>query len=62
MSDLKTSESQLKANKKWKENNKERMNYIRKRSAARNFITVATTEDLDELEQLIAERRNVLPR
>ncbi|WP_159723540.1 hypothetical protein [Enterococcus sp. CSURQ0835] len=58
MTSKKTSEAQLKASRKWQEKNKEHMNYIRKRSAARGFIKVATQEDLDELKQLISERQN----
>lgn len=58
MVEKKTSEAQLKASRKWQEKNKEHMNYIRKRSAARGFIKVATQEDLNELKQLIAEREN----
>ncbi|HIZ96375.1 MAG TPA: hypothetical protein H9803_06700 [Candidatus Ligilactobacillus excrementavium] len=52
------SEAQKKANKKWDQKNKDRKAYINKRSAARSFIKkLATTEDLDELQQLIGERR-----
>lgn len=62
MTKNKTSDSQLKANQKWNSNNKERMNYIRKRSAARGFVKVATTEDLQELESLIYERKNMIEK
>ncbi|XOQ12620.1 MAG: DUF3847 domain-containing protein [Shouchella clausii] len=49
------------ANKKWQEQNRERARYLRNRSTARSFIRKqATNEDLDELEQLIAERRQQL--
>ncbi|WP_348769616.1 hypothetical protein [Streptococcus sp. NLN64] len=55
------SESQQKANQKWAENNKERRSYLSSRSSARSFIrNKATLEDLDELTQLIQERRNML--
>jgi len=55
--------SQKQANKHWEEKNKEYSNYLKSRSAARSFIrNKANLDDLDELEQLIAERRNVLPR
>ncbi|MCM3549391.1 Uncharacterised protein [Niallia circulans] len=49
------------ANKKWQEQNRERARYLRNRSTTRSFIRKqATAEDLDELEQLIAERRQQL--
>ena len=55
------SESQKRANKKWDEVNKERKAYINKRSTARSFVkNLATLEVLDELTQLIQERRNML--
>lgn len=55
------SESQKRANKRWDEANKERKAYINKRSTARSFVKkLATLEDLDELTQLIQERRNML--
>ncbi|MGG7056658.1 hypothetical protein ACQPUZ_00010 [Clostridium tertium] len=61
MSDKKISEAREKANKKWNENNKEHMNYLRSRSSARSFIrNKATLDDLEELEQLIEERRKQL--
>lgn len=60
MTERKTSDAQMKASRKWQEKNKEHMNYIRKRSAARGFLKVATEQDLDELETLIAERRDQL--
>ena len=47
---------QQKANKRWNEKNKERRNYLSKRSAARSFIrNSATKEDLLELKELIEE-------
>lgn len=49
--------SQQKADKKWAEKNRERRNYLSKRSAARSFINNnATHEDLLELKQLIENR------
>lgn len=61
MSDKKISEARERANKKWNENNKEHMNYLRSRSSARSFIrNKATIEDLEELEQLIEERKKQL--
>ena len=52
---------QTEANKRWQEKNRERNRYLTRRSTARNFIKKdATEEDLQELEQLIAERREEL--
>lgn len=53
--------SQTEANKKWQQKNKEYSNYLKARSTARGFIkNRATKEDLEEFEQLIAERRKQL--
>ncbi|VUW91006.1 hypothetical protein [Streptococcus vestibularis] len=53
--------AQTKATKKWNEQNREHRNYLSKRSSARSFIrNHATVDDLKELEELIAERRNRL--
>lgn len=50
---------QTEANKRWAEKNRERARYLRNRSAARSFIKKqATEEDLEELENLISNRRN----
>lgn len=60
---VKTSKAQMDAQKRYDEKNREQRNYLAQRSTARGFIrNKATIEDLAELEQLIAERRNVLPR
>ncbi len=49
---------QTEANKKWQEKNRERASYLRNRSTARSFIRKqATEEDLQELEELIEEKR-----
>ena len=51
-------DARKRANKKWAENNREHRNYLSKRSSARSFIrNHATGSDLNELEELIAERR-----
>ena len=51
-------EAQKRAKAKYREKNKERENYIGARSAARSFILKkATKEDLEELLELIKERR-----
>ena len=55
----KTSEAQIKANKKWIEANREKANYMRGKSSAKSFIrNKATLEDLEESEKLILERKN----
>lgn len=52
---------QTEANKKWQEQNRERARYLRNRSATRGFIKKqATKEDIEELEKLIEERKNVI--
>lgn len=54
-------DAQAKATKKWNANNREHRNYLSKRSSARSFIrNHATGSDLNELEELIAERREAL--
>ena len=51
------------ADAKWASENKEHKNYLRRRSDARSFIrSKATLVDLDELETLIAVRRDELER
>lgn len=60
MTDKKTSEAQLRASKKWQQDNKEHMSYIRKRSGARGFMKVATQEDLEEMKILIKLREQEL--
>ena len=48
------------ADRRWAEANRERRNYLSKRSSARSFIrNWATEEDLDELAALICERRAI---
>lgn len=50
-----------KADKKWREQNKEHRRYLSYRGTARTFIrNHATFEDLEELENLIKERRSEL--
>lgn len=54
-------DAQEKATKKWNKQNREHRNYLSKRSSARSFIrNHATGSDLNELEELITERRNRL--
>ncbi|MDG3375088.1 hypothetical protein P5D95_26855, partial [Vibrio parahaemolyticus] len=56
----KTSDAQIKASRKWQEKNKEQMNYIRKRSAARGFLKITNKEDINEMEQLLKNRKEEL--
>lgn len=52
-----TKKSQLKANKKWADENREHANYLKNRSATKSFIrNKATQEDLLELKKLIEEK------
>ena len=52
---------QTEANKRWQEQNREKARYLRNRSTARSFVKKqATLEDIEELEQLIEERRKEL--
>lgn len=58
---MKYTEAQKNADKKWRENNKEHASYLRSRSSARSFIrNKATLEDLQELEELIKNRKEEL--
>ncbi|WP_346879290.1 MULTISPECIES: hypothetical protein [unclassified Clostridium] len=53
--------TQTEANKKWQQKNKEYSNYLKSRSTSRSFIkNKATLEDLEELKNLIEERREQL--
>lgn len=49
------------ANQNWEKKNREYASYLKSRSSARSFIrNKATTEDLEELQKLIEERRELL--
>lgn len=53
--------NQTEANKRWQEKNRERTRYLRNRSASRSFLkNQATLEDIEEMEQLIEERKKAL--
>lgn len=53
--------AQTKATKKWNKNNREHRNYLSKRSSARSFIRKhATVDDLNELEEIIKEKKEEL--
>jgi len=51
--------AQTEANKRWQDKNKEHAKYLQYRTYTRSFIrTLATEDDLEELEKLIADRRD----
>ncbi len=59
----KYTEAKAKANKKWNQNNKERVQYINKRSVTKSFIlNLATEEDLKNIESYIIERKKRIRR
>ena len=50
-------------NRRWQEKNRAHRSYLSSRSSARSFIrNKATSEDLDELTQLISERRKIFKK
>ena len=52
-----TKEAQAAADKRWAEKNRERKNYLSRRSNARGFIqNLATAEDLEELNERIKKK------
>ncbi|MSS77360.1 hypothetical protein HV819_02355 [Anaerococcus sp. AGMB00486] len=61
MSENKTSEAQRKANERWREKNKEKNKIYQLRSQAKRFINEYSDEkDLDDLIELLEERRKIL--
>lgn len=57
----KLSEAHKKANKKWDAKNKDRKQYLNKRSNAKNFILkLATKEDIEQIKEYINQRENEL--
>ena len=57
----KTSEAQRKADKRWREKNREHANYLKNRTSARCFIrNKATLEDIEELKELLRLRAELL--
>ena len=57
MTEKKVSQAKRKANNKWDVQNRDRKNYINKRSTARNFIRTMEETDIPEFEQLLKERK-----
>lgn len=50
-----------KANQKWDNHNKDRKQYLNRRSVAKNFILKsATQEDLDNIKEYIKQREEIL--
>lgn len=63
MSEKKTSEAQLKASRKWEEKNRKKATISNYKRSARTFIrNHAEVEDLEELQQLIEERKILLKK
>lgn len=57
----KLTEARKRANKKWDEKNKNRKQYLNKRSTTKSFIlNLATQEDLEKIKEYISERENNL--
>lgn len=55
------SDARKKANKKWDDKNKARLNYLHKRSNAKSFILKnATEEDLKNILEYVEQRKNDL--
>ncbi|MDO4721458.1 MAG: hypothetical protein Q4A78_12400 [Peptostreptococcaceae bacterium] len=49
------------ADARWREKNRERANYLRRKSSAKSFIRLkATMKDIEEIEEVIEERRKFL--
>jgi len=58
---LEENSKQTEANKKWQEKNREHARYLRNRSTTRSFLRKqATLEDIEEMENLILERKKSL--
>lgn len=54
-------DAQQKATRRWNQKNREHRNYLSKRSSARSFIrNHATMDDLNELEEIIKEKKEAL--
>ena len=54
-------DAQKRANEKWHKNHRDRANYIAMRSSARSFIRKKSTlDDLEELQNIIENRRREL--
>lgn len=59
----KLSAARVKANRKWDKNNKERKQYLNRRSVTKNFILkLATKEDLLHIKSLVQKREKELDK
>jgi len=57
----KLTDAQVRAKKNWDDKNREHSSYLKSRSSAKSFIrNKATSEDLEEIEKLITERKEHL--
>lgn len=55
--------AQTEANKKWQEKNKERAKYLSDRSRARSFLkNRVTIEDIEEFEEILKNRKEILSK
>lgn len=52
--------AQEKSKKRWRENNQQRVAYIRAKSAAKKFVSLSDDDDLEMLEEWLNERKRVL--
>ena len=56
-------DARKKANKKWDEKNKTRLNYLHKRSNAKSFILKnATEDDLENILEYVEQRKRELEK
>jgi hypothetical protein len=57
----KLTDAQVRAKKNWDDKNREHSSYLKSRSSAKSFIrNKATLEDLEEIDKLTAERKELL--
>ena len=55
--------AQTEANKKWQEKNKERAKYLSDRSRARSLLkNIVTIEDIEEFEEILRNRKEILSK
>lgn len=61
MTENKTSQAQIKATQKWRENNREKARYNSSKSSTRSFIRkYSTIEDIVELREMLDEKEKQL--
>lgn len=60
LTDKKTSDAQMRANKRWKEKNADKVRYMRYKSQAKKFLSeLANDEDLKEMQGYIEDRKKL---